>query len=179
MEAVAVLFARADSHYKAMPGCDVWDAERDARRWPGGRSVVTHPPCGMWGRYAHRCKGGSGEKALAVWAVQQVRAFGGVLEHPATSRLWPELGLPEPGARDAWGGWTLVVYQSWWGHRAPKPTRLYIVGCSPADLPAYPFALGIPPGRIENMNVREREATTPAFAQWLVDLARRCAPCLH
>ena len=28
---VAVLFARADSNYKAMPECDVWDAERDAQ----------------------------------------------------------------------------------------------------------------------------------------------------
>jgi hypothetical protein len=33
---VAVLFARADSVYKALDGCDVWDIERDARRWPGG-----------------------------------------------------------------------------------------------------------------------------------------------
>lgn len=32
---VAVLFARSDSYYKSLPGCDVWDAERDARRWLG------------------------------------------------------------------------------------------------------------------------------------------------
>jgi len=31
---IAVLFARSDSVYKTIPGCDVWDAERDARRWP-------------------------------------------------------------------------------------------------------------------------------------------------
>ncbi len=40
MKTVAVLFARADSHYKALPGSDVWDAERDALRWPGGCPVV-------------------------------------------------------------------------------------------------------------------------------------------
>ena len=28
---VAVLFARADSHYKALAGVDVWDEARDAR----------------------------------------------------------------------------------------------------------------------------------------------------
>ena len=33
---VSVLFARADSHYKALPGCDVWDEARDASLRPGG-----------------------------------------------------------------------------------------------------------------------------------------------
>ncbi len=28
---VAVLFARADSHYKTLPQCEVYDMERDAR----------------------------------------------------------------------------------------------------------------------------------------------------
>lgn len=41
---VAVLFARADSNYKAMQGVDVWDAERDARRWPGGEPVFSTTP---------------------------------------------------------------------------------------------------------------------------------------
>ena len=34
---VAVLFARADSHYKALPGVDVYDMERDARTYDGPR----------------------------------------------------------------------------------------------------------------------------------------------
>jgi len=33
---VAVLFARSDSNYKAIPGCDVYDIERDARTFGGG-----------------------------------------------------------------------------------------------------------------------------------------------
>ena len=37
---IAVLFARADSVYKTLPDCDVWDIDRDARRWPGGGPVV-------------------------------------------------------------------------------------------------------------------------------------------
>lgn len=47
---IAVLFARQDSIYKTLPGCDVWDIERDARKWPGGCPVVAHPPCRAWGR---------------------------------------------------------------------------------------------------------------------------------
>lgn len=171
---VAVLFARADSHYKAMPGCDVWDAERDARKWPGGAPVVAHPPCRAWGRYKTWAKPRPDEKQLAVWAVAQVREWGGVLEHPATSELWEHQGLPKPGQRDSWGGWTLPVYQSWWGHRAPKATFLYVRGCEPRNAPEIPYQLGIPPGRIENMCKAEREKTPADFAAWLVQLAERC-----
>jgi hypothetical protein len=66
---------------------------------------------------------------------------GGVLEHPKRSKLWPILGLPAPGQRDEFGGWTLAVNQSWWGHRAEKATLLYIVGCEPSNLPPYQKAM--------------------------------------
>jgi len=185
---VAVLFARADSNYKAMAGCDVWDAERDARRWPGGAPVVAHPPCRAWGALRHRAKPREDEKALAFFAVAQVRQFGGVLEHPAHSTLWPAAGLPQPGERDEFGGWTLPISQSWWGHRAEKATWLYIVGCAPADLPPMPMVLGeashvittghglrkgMPQWR-PSVTKAEREHTPPALAEWLRELARRC-----
>lgn len=47
---ITVLFARHDSVYKSFPDCDVWDAERDARKWSGGTSIIAHPPCRSWGR---------------------------------------------------------------------------------------------------------------------------------
>ena len=37
---VTVLFARRDSIYKSMAGCDVWDADRDALNWPGDSPVL-------------------------------------------------------------------------------------------------------------------------------------------
>ncbi len=40
---VAILFARADSHYKALAGCDVWDAERDARKWARDGEISPAP----------------------------------------------------------------------------------------------------------------------------------------
>lgn len=187
MGTVAVLFARADSVYKTLPDCDVWDAERDARKWQGGAPVVAHPPCRAWGAFAMFAKPREDEKALAPWAVDQVRRHGGVLEHPYASKLWPELGLPEPGERDEWGGWTLPIHQHWWGHRAEKKTRLYIVGCEPGHIPEIPMVLGEPThvigdvGRAKDGNKRpevskaEREHTPPALAAWLCELARRCA----
>jgi len=192
--AVAVLFARGDSHYKALPMCDVWDAERDARRFTGGTAVVAHPPCRAWGRLRHFAKPRHDEKELALFAVRQVRACGGVLEHPAHSTLWPAAGLPAPGQRDEFGGWTLPVVQSWWGHRAEKATWFYIVGCEPGDIPDVPMVLGeashviaqcksLPDGtRVTKGHPKwrpecsksEREHTPPQLAAWLVDLARRC-----
>lgn len=141
---VAVLFARADSYYKTLPDCDVWDMERDARRWPGGCPVVAHPPCRAWGKLRALAKPRPDEKALALWAVEQVRKFGGVLEHPSASQLWPTAGLPEPGRRDAFGGWTLPIHQHWFGHKAEKKTRLYICGVNPQDIPSLPMRLDEP-----------------------------------
>lgn len=182
---VSVLFARADSIYKQLPGCDVWDIERDARNWTGKCHDVAHPPCRAWGVFSMFAKPRDDEKALAPWAVDQVRQFGGVLEHPAGSKLWPVLGLPEPGKRDEFGGWTLPVHQHWWGHRAEKKTRLYIVGCDPKYIPAMPLRIDEPThvigdvgrsgkGKRPEVSKAEREHTPPAFAHWLVDLARRC-----
>jgi hypothetical protein len=175
---VAALFVRANSHYKRMPGVDAWDEARDARRWPGGCPVVAHPPCRLWGRLAQfaRARDERAERQLALDAVEHCRRWGGVLEHPATSRLWPVAGLPGPGVVDEFGGWTLPVLQSWWGHRAPKATRLYIVGCRARDIPEVPAGSDDPGGRVENMCRAEREMTPPAFAAWLVEVARRCKP---
>lgn len=190
----AVLFARADSIYKTL-NADVWDEARDARKYPGSAPVVAHPPCRSWGRLRMLANPAPGERELAFFAVEQVRKFGGVLEHPATSLLWPEAGLPEAGEVDAYGGWTLPVLQFQWGHRAAKATKFYIVGCSPRDLPDIPFALGEAPavcgtsgqrrdgsrlhkgdaGWRPEISKREREATPPQLATWLLEVASRCA----
>jgi len=195
---IAVLFARHDSNYKALPGVDVWDEERDARNWPGGSSVVAHPPCRAWGRLAHMANPRPDEKDLARFAVAQIRRFGGVLEHPNGSKLWADQQLPPPGgAKDAFGGWTLGISQHWWGHRAEKKTLLYIVGCDPRDIPDLPMELGAgthviaQDARKGNGGRRlqkgdlgwrplvthaEREHTPPALTLWLVELASRCKP---
>lgn len=192
---VAVLFARRDSNYKKLAGIHVYDEDLDARTFGGGRRVVAHPPCRAWGRLRHFAKPLAHEKDLARYAVAMVRQCGGVLEHPESSVLWDDQGLPKPQrGRDAFGGWTLPVEQWWWGHRAQKKTWLYIVGCEPADVPTMPLRLGksdcvirLDTRRADGSYVRkgdpdykprlddaEREHTPPAFAAWLVELASRC-----
>lgn len=192
---VSVLFAREDSIYKTMLECDVWDIKRDALNFTGSLPVVAHPPCRAWGRLRHFAKPREGEKELALWAVDVVRRNGGVLEHPASSRLWAEKPLPLPGeGQEEYGGWTLLVKQWWWGHKAEKPTLLYIVGCEPNELPEIPYRVGksecvirLDKRRADGTHIRkgdkdyrpalgprDREATPVDFATWLVELAVRC-----
>lgn len=183
MREVAILFARQDSVYKTLQGCDVWDIERDARRWPGGGPAVAHPPCRAWGRLRQFAKPREDEKALGPWAVEQIRRFGGVLEHPAESTLFAHCRMPRPGQfPDDYMGWSIEIQQYHWGHRAEKATWLYIVGLHVSDLPSLPRREGRPTHcvrptksypRLPSITKAEREHTPPALAEWLVDLARR------
>lgn len=171
MREVAVLFARVRSEYKEIAGCDVYDEKRDARTFPGGLPVVAHPPCRMWGRFHHRAKPEPHERELAIFAVERVREWGGVLEHPAHSKLWIAAQMPRPGEPpDSAGGYTIQVNQCDWGHAALKPTWLYCVGIEqPHQFPEP----GTPTKYVEKMCRAERERTPMPFAQWLVDLARQ------
>jgi len=181
---VTVLFADPTSHYKTLPAVECYDRTRDARTWPGGTPVVAHPPCAQWGRLRGLAKRNDAEKALGPWAVDQVRANGGVLEHPAGSSLWPHCNMPAPGPSDSYGGFTLDIDQVRWGHKAQKHTWLYVCGCELAAVPPMP-----PPGhvpthsvtssaqtfyRLPELSKRLRELTPPDLCRWLVELARRC-----
>ena len=183
---VAVLFARVDSHYKAFPGVDVWDELRDARNWPGGSPVIAHPPCRLWAKLRQfaKAKDPLMEMQLARDAVRRVQEFGGVLEHPKQSTLWPDMGLPLPGrAPDKFGGWTAEIRQCDWGHKAEKRTWLYIVGCHPDNLPPMPPRgeptgvikpqRGVPRDGRKIVSKAEREHTPARLAEWLIELARR------
>lgn len=185
MPTVSVLFTRSDSIYNSL-NVDCWDIERDARKWPGGNPVVAHPPCRAWGQLSHMAKPRPDEKELAIYALGQVRKWGGVLEHPRASRLWKEFNLPFGKEIDEFGGFTLCVNQSWWGHRAEKKTLLYICGISPAAIPPYEIRFDLvthvitngirkgQPGFKSRVTSKEREATPPNFAKWLVELAGNC-----
>lgn len=181
---IAVLFARRDSIYKTFPDCDVWDVDRDARRWAGGYPVVAHPPCGQWGRLRHLAYNKPEEKALGLLAANLVRREGGALEHPAGSLLFKAATLPAPGEVDECGGCTIVIDQLWFGHTATKRTWVYVCGCAEASLPPIPFSLEYPtrsisthqrsPKRLPELSRRGREATPPSLAIWLCAVARLC-----
>ena len=181
---VAVLYCRSDSIYKTLAAADVYDAQRDARTYSGSLPVIAHPPCRALGRLRQFANPRKGERALAIHAIRKVRECGGVLEHPRGSTLWKRAGLPMPGSRDRFGGFTVEVSQKWWGHKAEKSTWLYVVGVEPGELPKIPLVLGQSSHVLETRKIhdrcpslpkREREETPLAFALWLIELALRCS----
>lgn len=190
MHEVAALFVRKDSAYKAIAGVDAYDVMRNALSWPGGCSIVAHPPCAQWGGLRRQARVDYEEKMMAIRALAAVRKFGGVLEHPRGSSLWEHKCMPKPNAgADQYGGYTLEIDQWHWGHVANKPTWLYIVGCPRDRLPLMPHRDGKSdrvistghglrkdmPGFRSRVTQREREFTPVALAAWLVKVARCCS----
>lgn len=133
-----------------------WDEARDARTYAGPGPVVAHPPCARWSRLAPSVFARTGKEehrpgndgGCFASALASVRKFGGVLEHPAGSHAWAHHGMvpptgehrAEPGwykdapSTDPWDCqeyWTCEVWQSAYGHLAPKRTWLLYVGARP------------------------------------------------
>lgn len=175
----AILCARERSEYFDLEGLDVYDRNRDAFSYSGPYPVVAHPPCRMFGRLAGFSKPVDpwAEYLLGVHCMAAVRKFGGVLEHPRDSKLWPMTGAPRPnGPVDRFGGYTINLPQSWFGHRAEKLTWLYVCRVPKRQLPELPFALLAATKDIEHQGEREREATPRAFAEWLISVACAVQP---
>ena len=176
LRTVAILCSARKTHYRDMPGVEVYDEVRDARTFAGGMPVVAHPPCRAWSAFCrHQAKPEPGEMELGPWCVEQVRTWGGVLEHPALSRLWEHCNLPLPGERTV-DEWTMRVKQSWFGDSRTKNTWLFIVGVEPSELPDIPLRLHSPQGdrrRWQLMSHQQRARTSREFNGWLVEVARR------
>jgi len=191
---IAALFVQKGGAYFGLPEVDPWDESRDARNYAGPHSVVAHPPCQLWGAMAavnyarwggdHNKPGNDGGCFAA--ALEIVRRFGGVLEHPAKTNAWAAHGLAKPAAigwqRTIDDGWVCEVWQSAYGHRANKATWLYYSGISlPIELrwdrPEGTHQIGFQDQRGKAANKptlckREANATPIEFRDVLVSLAR-------
>lgn len=209
---VAALFVQTNGCYFDQPFVDPWDVTRDARRYPGPYPVVAHPPCERWGRYwsggpsakVRRTKGDDNGCFRA--AIEAVRKWGGVLEHPEASAAWKFdlICPPRVGGWIAAGdgiGWTCCVEQGHYGHRARKATWLYAAGVT--ELPSLTWGrswaglrlddgchtkqerrrriklgtLSGPYQSIEGMSRGVWRAATPAaFRDLLLSIARSAGP---
>ena len=176
MRTVAALCVSRVSVYHGIAGVDVFDADRDARTFAGGMPVVAHPPCRSWSAFtSQQAKPLPGARELGLWCVEQVKQCGGILEQPAHSRLWAAAGLPAPGIVADPLSWSLEVWQAWWGYPLKKSTWLYFSGIDPTavHIPMRLHAKGRDRRREQVMSKNQRAATCPAFAEWLVAIARQ------
>ncbi len=191
---VSVLFCDLRGPYPGLVA-DCWGEERDARLYAGPNPVICHPPCQLWTNFAglnykryggaHNRPGNDG--GCFASALDAVRRWGGVLEHPAGSYAWETFYLPPPAA-SGWvacsDGWTAEVWQSAYGHKARKRTWLFYSG------EALPLELNWSrsPGSHQcgwfdrkrpTLSKREASATPLAFAELLVSIAAQAKPALR
>jgi hypothetical protein len=148
---IAALYVETAGAYFGVPGVDPWDEARDARKYAGPHPVIAHPPCQRWGRFwhgstrkPHQFKKGDDGGCFAA-ALNDVKSYGGVLEHPADSHAWEAFHLPRPRREGGWTdacllfeklpAWTCCVYQGHYGHFAGKPTWLIVAGLERDQLP--------------------------------------------
>ena len=190
---VAALFVETGGCYFGLDGIDPWDIGRDARTYAGPHPVVAHPPCDRWcqmapvnqARYGHPIGADGGCFAAALDAV---RKWGGILEHPALTLAWAKFDLPRPipggWTKTFCGGWVAQVEQRHYGHRARKATWLYAFGTEPISLewkrPPAPEAwisadrprAELAAMGISQLSKREAKATPADFRDLLIAIAR-------
>lgn len=187
---VAALFVERAGVYANLPGVDVWDESRDARLYAGPHPVVAHPPCARWCQLApvNAARWGArigSDGGCFASALESVRRFGGVLEHPAYTLAWSRFGLPAP-RRGNWqrslfdDGYVTEVSQCAYGCPARKRTWLYLVGEPVALDWSEPPAYGVIGGGIHSGESAGRpkiedhasSATPLAFRDVLLSMAR-------
>lgn len=197
---IAALFVVTNGPYFGVPDVDPWDEKKDARKYQGPHPVVAHPPCERWGRYwsggpSARVRRELGDDAGCFEsALDSVRRWGGVLEHPEASHAWAAFGLTAPPRDRGWisagdfVGFTCCVEQGHYGHPARKATWLYAVGC---ELPSIkwgpaPKSLrldegfhsaeerrrAVRTGVGQRLSKRQRMVTPVEFRDLLISIAR-------
>lgn len=184
------------------PWDEARDARLYAGPWPVVAHPPCSRWCRLAGlveaRWGHE-KGDDGGCFEAT--LHAVRTWGGVLEHPAYSSAWSAFRLPVPMRGGGWqrgicGGWTCHVEQGRYGHPARKATWLYAYGTSLPELrwgPAKDIEATVSWGHHQagwarvgdlpsngrtgwrerrRLGKREASATTPAFQEVLLGIAR-------
>lgn len=139
---VAALFVEENGPYSSVAIVDAWHKDRNALNYSGPYPVVAHPPCQLWGPFAvinYKRYGGSHNKpgndgGCFEFALNAVRRYGGVIEHPRRSKAFSYYGIVVPPSHFiGWHNissneWICTVYQSAYGHKANKSTILFYVG---------------------------------------------------
>lgn len=207
MKKIAALFVMPDGPYYGLDNVEPWGLpDKDARNYNGPCPVVAHPPCARWGRYwgggpmlagTPKAKKLGDDDGCFESALNSVRKYGGVLEHPEASHAWKHFGIARPHHTGGWIeagdglGFTCCVEQGHYGHFARKKTWLYVVNTNLPRLYWGPSVAHIKLdegyhskeerrkakklGVISRLTKKEREATPKLFRDLLIDIAMSAA----
>ena len=166
---ISALYVQTNGCYFNLDGVDPWDEAKDAREYNGPYPVVAHPPCQRWGKFwagqplfikqtgIRKVKGD--DNGCFEAALNSVRKWGGILEHPWQSHAWPHFNLEVPKRTGGWikadecGGYTCCVEQGRYGHYARKPTLLYAVGTDLPELDWGKSEMRLDPSVVERMGL--------------------------
>lgn len=180
---IAALFVQRGGVYWDLPGVDPWDEARDARKYAGPWPVVAHPPCTTWGVFARQGKTnrslGDDDGCFAS-ALDSVRRWGGVLEHPALSSAWDAYELVKPVRGAGWQRalmgdlWVCEVEQGHYGHPCRKATWLLAGG---VELPSLRWGPSSKPlDAFDSLTRTARSRTPIPFRDLLLSIARTAGP---
>lgn len=164
---ITVLFVNPNSVYKEI-GVDCYDLVRNVNTFSWDRPVIAHPPCRQFSKIRALSKKDYSEIDMVIKTAIHVRNYGGILEHPAGSKLWDVLNMWH------WPGFTLSVNQHWFGFPAQKKTWLYFSGIDRKDVLPLPLNFDYPHRKVVNMNKKDRAVTTGDFAYWLIGNLKLC-----
>jgi len=171
---IAVLCVSKNSIYKSFKNCECYDIDRDMRTFDKSCPIVAHPPCGAWSAFcSHQSNASFQEKQLAPLCVDILKECGGVLEHPAHSKLWKYCDLPKPGQPPKDGLWSIEVKQAWWGDCRSKNTWLLLHKITDFYIPIRFHDPKQDTEQWNKLSKSQRAATPKEFAIWLVNLARK------
>lgn len=178
---ISVLFVRRNSTYFEYDDIEVYTARRNALTFDFQSSIIAHPPCRLWSKMSHFSNADPLEKTLGIYAINAARIVGGIVEHPAGSRLFKYMDCGTPSRPDAYGGYIISINQSWFGHPCQKRTYLYICGLPYSDIPpitpnfsphTHTVGSATSKTKLIQASQRIREYTPPALCEWLISTAR-------
>ncbi|MCX8016253.1 MAG: hypothetical protein N2692_03100 [Patescibacteria group bacterium] len=124
-------------------------------------------------------------------ALNAVKKFGGVIEHPAHSRAWDAFNITKPKRYSAWipaglfhpNCWTCYVEQGHYGHFTRKPTWLFyhspqgnrpptLIHTQSNETTYIILKSGRKQSKFELASKKQRSATPRPFAELLIQIAQ-------
>lgn len=165
---IPVLFVHNRSNYKKDKDFDCYDEKRNAYTFNSSQALICHPPCRLYSRLKGLSNAPIEEKQAAYFSLDLVRKNGGILEHPHDSDFWKENKIIAPNTGyDEFGGFTILILQSWFNYYTPKKTILYIVGINKNQLPKINEINNIRLRHFENLTKKQRSETTQELVTYL------------